>query len=71
MGQQADDQALESLSRQAGLPLDSVVALYKRELGALTESARIMIYVPLLAVGRVRRALRHPVSQHNESLHLA
>jgi hypothetical protein len=48
---------LESLSREMHVPLDTVIAVYKREHDALALGARITHYLPLLAARRVRSQL--------------
>ena len=48
----------EQLARESGCPLDLVLDLYERELVRLEHDARIRSYIPVLAMKRVRDALK-------------
>ena len=49
---------VEQLARESGYPLEFVQDLYQRELVSLEHDARIRSYIPVLAMKRVRDALR-------------
>jgi hypothetical protein len=57
----AENHQLEILSREAHVPLDAVVTLYRHEHDELAREARITNYISLLAARRVRHLLRQQV----------
>ena len=54
----ADPKLLETLARDSGRPLDAIEHLYDQEYAALAGQARILNYVSLLALRRVRYRLQ-------------
>ena len=50
--------AIESLSKESRIPLDQVAKLYERERAELAVGARITAFLPILAIRKVRAALR-------------
>jgi len=49
---------LERLADESGCPVEIIVELYEREVFFLGRGARIQSYIPVLAMKRVRDALR-------------
>lgn len=58
----------EQLAEESGCPRELVVDLYERELVLLEDGARIRSYIPVLAMKRVRAALRGKRSTHRRAL---
>jgi hypothetical protein len=50
---------LEELAEQSGCSIDVVEDIYSEEFVRLQRDARIRSYIPVLAMKRVRDALRH------------
>ena len=55
---------IESLAREAHVPLDDVARLYASELAALTAGARITSFLPILTTRKVRAILRQRCHPH-------
>jgi len=54
----AREPEIESLAREAGVPVDTVKEIYRVELDKLERSARIKTFVPVLAHRRVKALLQ-------------
>ncbi len=58
----------EQLARELGCPMELVLGLYERELVLLEHGARVRSYIPVLAMKRVRDALRGKRSTHRRDV---
>ena len=60
---------LEQLASEAGCTAESVQSLYQEEIQDLQSRARVGTYIPVLAMKRVRDALRRTRSKTRSGAH--
>jgi uncharacterized protein (DUF2126 family) len=61
--QATGDRVISALSQQLGMPEDQVGAVYAEEFARIAAKARIMSYVPVLALRNARAKLSREATQ--------